>query len=270
MAGAWRLSPKGMFLEVWQGRLKASVKVAGEGPPLVYVHAAAGLRWDDFLDGLARHFTVYAPELPGTGDSDPHDIYQVESLWDVVLIMGDVLDALGLSGVPLVGHSFGGMLAAEMAAHWPERFSKLVLISPIGLWREDRPVTNWMAVPLQDMPRLMFRDLSSPAVQRLLAMPQDQEELVMAQAKFVWALGCSGKFVWPIPDKGLKKRLHRVRAPTLLVWGRDDAVVPVEYAQDFASYIRGAKVEVVDGAGHVPQLEKLDQVLPRVLQFLQG
>ncbi len=270
MAESVATGPKGMFLDVWQGRLKASVKVAGEGPPLVYLHAAAGLRWDDFLDGLAKHFTVYAPELPGTGDSDPHDIYQVDGLWDVVLIMGDVLDALGLRGVPLVGHSFGGMLAAEMAAHWPERFSKLVLIAPIGLWREERPVTNWMAVPLQDMPRLMFRDLSAPAVQRLLSLPQDPEELAMAQAKFVWALGCSGKFVWPIPDKGLKKRIHRLRVPTLIVWGKDDAVVPVEYAQDFASHIKEARVQIVDGAGHAPQLEKLDQVLPAVLGFLQG
>jgi pimeloyl-ACP methyl ester carboxylesterase len=262
--------PRGLFLEVWQGRLRASVKVAGQGPPLLYCHAAAGLRWDDFLDGLARHFTVYAPELPGTGDSDPHDIYQLDSLWDLVLVLGDVLDALELQGVPLVGHSFGGMVAAELAAHWPERFSKLVLIAPVGLWREERPVTNWMAVPIEQMPSLMFRDLSAPAVQKLLALPQDQEELVLAQAKLVWALGCSGKFVWPIPDRGLHKRLHRVRVPTLLVWGRDDAVVPVEYAQDFAAYIQGARTLVVEGAGHVPQLERLDQVLPAVLEFLRG
>ncbi|MCS7275576.1 MAG: alpha/beta fold hydrolase [Dehalococcoidia bacterium] len=270
MAGNVASGPRGTMLEVWQGRVKVSVKTAGDGPPLVYFHAAAGLRWDDFLDGLARHFTVHAPELPGTGDSDPHDIYQVDSLWDLVLIMGDVLDALGLRDVPLVGHSFGAMLAAEVAAHWPERFSRLVLISPIGLWRQERPVTNWMSVPIQDLPRLMFRDLSAPAVQRLLALPQDQEEMQMAQAKLVWALGCSGKFVWPIPDKGLKKRLHRVRVPTLLVWGREDAVVPAEYAQDFAAYIQGARTLVVDGAGHVPQLEKLDQVLPAVLEFLRG
>ncbi|GBD11593.1 2-hydroxy-6-oxo-6-(2'-aminophenyl)hexa-2, 4-dienoic acid hydrolase [bacterium HR23] len=82
-------------------------------------------------------------------------------------------------------------------------------------------------------------------------------------------MGCSGKFWWPIPDRGLAKRLHRVKAPTLLVWGKEDAVVPASYAQDFASAISGARSLLVERAGHLPHLEQMEQVLPAVLDFLQ-
>jgi pimeloyl-ACP methyl ester carboxylesterase len=86
----------------------------------------------------------------------------------------------------------------------------------------------------------------------------------------VWALGTTGKFVWPIPDKGLSKRIHRVSAETLIIWGEHDRLVAPVYAQDFAAGIPGSRVEIVPGAGHVPQWEALDTVRPLVLDFLAG
>jgi pimeloyl-ACP methyl ester carboxylesterase len=85
----------------------------------------------------------------------------------------------------------------------------------------------------------------------------------------VWALGTTGKFVWPIPDKGLKKRLHRITASTLIVWGEDDKLISPVYAQDFATAIADSRVKFVEGAGHVPQWEQLDTVRPLVLDFLK-
>ncbi|GBD11592.1 Dihydrolipoyllysine-residue acetyltransferase component of acetoin cleaving system [bacterium HR23] len=169
---------------VWQGRLTVWVLKGGEGPPLVYFHSPWGLQWDPFLGGLARHYTVYAPYLPGTGEGDPNDIYKVDSLWDLVLIMGDVLDALGLQKSALVGHSFGGMLALEVCAHWPERCRGLVAIAPIGLWREEHPIANWMAVlHQQDLVRLLFRNPSSPAVAWVFPTFSDPQQQALAQAK---------------------------------------------------------------------------------------
>jgi pimeloyl-ACP methyl ester carboxylesterase len=86
----------------------------------------------------------------------------------------------------------------------------------------------------------------------------------------MWSLACTGKFVWPIPDKGLKKRLHRITAPTLVVWGRQDGLVPPVYAQEFAERIPGARVELVDRAAHMPQLEQTERVAGLVHSFLAG
>jgi pimeloyl-ACP methyl ester carboxylesterase len=104
----------------------------------------------------------------------------------------------------------------------------------------------------------------------MLELPKDPEESVNAQIGLTWSLGCTGKFVWPIPDKGLKKRLHRIQAPTLIVWGQEDGIVSPVYAQEFASRISGARTEVVGEAAHVPHLEQLGEVSTLVEDFLKA
>jgi pimeloyl-ACP methyl ester carboxylesterase len=123
-----------------------TVQVAGEGPPLVYLHAAGGMMWDPFVGQLAGAHTVYAPLVPGTAPGKPHDISKVDDLWDLVLIYDETIRALGIEGAPVVGPSFGGMLALELAAHFPSLFSRVVVLDPIGLWLDDHPVANWVAV----------------------------------------------------------------------------------------------------------------------------
>ena len=120
------------------GLLNITVHIAGSGEPLMFLHAAGGLQWDDFLDRLADHYTVYAPAFPGTTPDDPEAIQFIDNTWDAVLAYDDLFDALGLDNVRLMGHSFGGMLAAELAAHRRRSIDQLVLIAPIGLWREGR------------------------------------------------------------------------------------------------------------------------------------
>ena len=195
-------------------------------------------------------------------------IYSVESLWDLVLIYDEIFDALKLQSVPVVGTSFGGMMACELAAHRPERISKIVLLDPIGLWRDDAPVAPYMLMPPEKLVATLYKDLSSPPVQKALQMPDDPDELATVTADLVWALGATGKFVWPIPDKGLKKRIHRIKAQALIVWGEDDALVSSIYAKEFAAGIANSRVEIIKDCGHVPQVEKLDIVRPMVANFL--
>ena len=83
-------------------------------------------------------------------------------------------------------------------------------------------------------------------------------------------LGCTGKFVWPIPEKGLHKRLHRVTAPTLIVWGEEDALVPAAYAKEFGMAMAGSRVEIVPDAGHIPQAEQMETTLELVRDFLSA
>ena len=247
---------------------EAKVKVGGNGPPLLYLHSAGGPLWDPFIEGLCESHTVYAPHHPGTGETVRESIYAVESLWDLILIYDETLDALNLSSIPVVGTSFGGMMACELAAYRPERVSKMILLDPIGLWREDAPVAQYMLMPPEQLVATLYKHLDAPAVQAALQMPTDPKQVAVIVADLVWALGATGKFVWPIPDKGLKKRVHRIAAPTLIVWGQADTVIAPAYAHEFARRITGARLALIANAGHLPHLERPDEVVPLVRKFL--
>lgn len=264
-----RTKIRSQTLDVWDEQIKMHVKVGGGGPPLLYFHPAAGLAWDPFVDELAEHYTVYAPEHPGISPEDPREIHKVESLWQLILIYEEVIRRLEFDETPLaVGQSFGGMMACELAASYPSIFSKLVALDPIGIWRDEAPVANWIAAPPDELPGLLFHDPEGEAAQALLTMPEDPEAAVAAQAGLVWGLGCTGKFVWPIPDKGLAHRLHRIETPTLIVWGKQDALNPVVYAEEFGSRIAGSRVEVIDECGHIPQMEQMETTYKLVSEFL--
>jgi pimeloyl-ACP methyl ester carboxylesterase len=253
---------------VWQGQVRLRVLSKGNGPAVVFFHGSWGLGWDPFLDDFARAFTVYAPEHPGTTPDAPDDVTHLDGLWDLVLCYDELLRALRLERVALVGHSFGAMVACEMAAAYPERVNGLVLIDPIGFWRDADPIVNWMVLDPVQLRARIFRDPDGAAARQIFGAVDDQQESVMARVRLVWAMGATGKFVWPIPDKGLKKRIHRVTAPTLLLWGKEDRLVPPVYADEFARRIQGARVQTVADAGHAPHLEQPETVARMVRDFL--
>jgi pimeloyl-ACP methyl ester carboxylesterase len=261
-------TPSTRAIPIRHCNFEAKVKTAGNGPPLLYLHAAGGPIWDDFVEGLTKRFTVYAPHHPGTGETARDSIYAVDSLWDLVLIYDEILDALQLSSVPVVGTSFGGMMACELAAHRPERIKKIVLLDPIGLWRDDAPVAPYMLMPPDKLLATLYKHLDSPPVQKAIKMPDDPKLAATIVADLVWALGATGKFVWPIPDKGLKKRIHRISAEALIIWGEDDALISSVYAGEFAKRIAKSRVEIIKDCGHVPQVERLDVIEPLVTKFL--
>ena len=261
---------QGRTLSVWRGEIQSRVQIAGQGPPLVFLHGATGLRWDEFLDDLAQTRTVYAPEHPGTTPGDPDAIKPLDDLWDLVLYYYELFDRLELESPVIVGHSFGGMVAAEIAATDPKRAGKLVLLSPIGLWRDDAPVKNWMSMAPDDLTKELFYEPEGPVARRVLAEPDDPEERLTARIQNTWNLGCTGKFTWPIPDKGLKKRMHRIQAPTLVIWGQQDGIAPSIYAKEFTDRIVGSRSVIVERAAHIPQLEQLATVSQAVQEFLNG
>ena len=255
-------------IPVWQGQVHMRVRSKGQGPALVFLHGPWGPTWDPFLDELAGSFTVYAPEHPGTSPGRPDDAYALDGFWDLVLCYDELLTGLGLSGAAFVGHSFGAMVACEIAAGCPRHVERLVLIDALGLWREDTPIPNWMLLPHGDLPGRVFHDADGEGARHMFGVPEDPEARVMARVGLQWAMGATGKFLWPIPDKGLKKRIHRVRAPTLVVWGKEDRIVPFVYAKEFARRIEGARVETIEQAGHAPHLERPDAVARLIREFL--
>ena len=132
-------------VRIWDGRLNLHVKVAGQGPPLVFFHALSGLGWEPLLDQLASQHTVYAPEHPGTSPGDHRAIDEVRTFWELMLVYEELIRALGLERPAAVGQSYGGMVAADLAATFPLLFSRLVLLSPAACGGMTRlsPSPRW-------------------------------------------------------------------------------------------------------------------------------
>ena len=254
-------SPEVRKLKLWHDRIETEVEVSGHGPPLVYLHGPWGLEPDRaFVARLAAGNTVYAPRFPGTSHGDHAAVHAIDNWLDLVVYHGELFDKLELAAPALAGHSFGGLVAAEFAAAAPKSVGRLVLIDPVGLWRDDLPVKNWMLLSPDARRRALFADPEGKAAQRFFHVPTDPDERVDTLAKFVWAQACTGKFVWPIADRGLKNRIHRVAMPTLIIWGKADGIIDSAYAQEFAGSIHGARVELIDNAAHLPHLENPEAV----------
>ncbi len=256
-------------MTVWQGRINLRVQVRGTGSPILYLHPAGGLAWDGFLADLANDHTVYAPEFPGTSVGDNAAIGALDDIFDVVLAYEEAVQALGLAGSVVIGQSFGGMLAAELASCFPDLFTNVVLLDPAGLWSAEHPFTlDFMACPPERIPGMLFHDPSCEGAQAMFTPPTDPAAALDSAVNLVWAIGCTAKFLWPIPDRGLHKRLHRLSAPTLIVWGEQDSLIPVVYAGEFARHISDSRVVLVPECGHIPQVEQPETTTRAVREFL--
>jgi len=252
-------------LSLWGKQINPRVFVGGEGPPLIFLHGAGGLLWDDFLDALAKNYTVYAPEFPGTSPGEYDAIKVLDDWHDLVVYYSELIDELGVTDATLVGHSFGGMIAAEIAAANPRSIAKLVLLSPLGLWRDDTPIPPWLSMNGAELAEVFFHD---PEIAKRFMLTPDAaathpDQLLAA----TWALACAGKFTWPIPDRGLRDRLHRISAPTLLVWGDKDKLVPPVYAEDFKCGIANSRLSLIQDAGHALIHEKHLEAARAVAEF---
>ena len=239
----------------------------GEGHPLLYLHGAFGYKgWPDFLDKLSQNFTVYAPTHPGfEGDSD---IDHIEDLLDLTLYHADLVESLGLDSPHIVGHYSGAMVAAEMAAICSYNIGKIVLAAPAGLWQDDNPGLDYNTTPLTEIRQALFADADSDAATSLYPQPRDDEELGWQIIHRVQSLNAVGKFLWPIPDKGLVRRVHRIKNPTLVLVGDGDKIVPADYADMMTSRIPGSKSQVIGNAGHMFPHEHPSEFAEIVLDFL--
>ena len=255
-------------VSVRDGMFEAKLRIDGSGEPLLFLHGAGGLRgWDPFLAELAKQFTVYAPAHPGFESST--GIEHIDDLLDLVVYYNDFLDALGLASAHVVGHSLGGMFAAELAALSPQRVQRLVLVNSVGLWIEAHPVADFFAMTPEQLGVALWHDPNSEVAKAMMAVPEDEQaqlEVFLLRAQH---LATAGKFLWPIPDKGLKKRIHRIKAPTLIVWGQSDGLAPAVYAQAFQQHIAGSQVSIMQGCGHMPMYEDPDGFVSVVANFLQ-
>jgi pimeloyl-ACP methyl ester carboxylesterase len=247
------------------GTVKFRVLSGGRGPALVYLHSFHDKEpWPALLGRLAERFAVHAPLHPGVQGSD--GVEELDDVVDLALAYDELLGALGLDSALVLGHFFGAMMAAELASLCPSRVSKLCLVSPLGFWLDGKPVADVLTLPASDLQRLLWSDPESEVARRWAAVPESEDARAALLVEQIQRLAVMGKFVWPIPDKGLKKRVHRITAPTLILWGDDDRVNPRPYGELFAGRIPGARLQQVRG-GHMLHLESVDTVLSAVTSF---
>ena len=228
----------------------------GSGPAVVFLHGAGGVTAEDpFLNALSARHHVYAPLIPGYGDSQ--EAPEIRDMLDFTLHTWDVVEALGLKSPILVGHSMGGMIAAEMAAVAPNDLERLALIASAGLWDDDHPVVDMFSTLPFEMPQLLFHDAAAGAA--ILTAGRNVEDPGFLQTYLVTnarQLGMAGRILFPIPERGLSQRLYRIKAKTVVIWGDSDRLISPTYAHVFKRGIAGSRLISIPEAGHMVILEK--------------
>jgi pimeloyl-ACP methyl ester carboxylesterase len=258
---------KSQFLTTKRG-CRVRVLEAGSGTPVVFLHGAGGLFAENpFLDVLAKKYHVFAPELPGYGESTGEDL--IEDMLDFTLHASDVIAELGIDKPHLIGHSMGGMIAAEMAATCPNDVRKLVLVGAAGLWIDEQPIPDLYAMLPHEYPKYLFHDPAAGLA--LLTGGLDFSNLeVLAEFYIANArrMAMAGKILFPIPNRRLSKRLYRVKAETLIVWGASDALIPPVYADRWNQAIAGSRLVQIREAGHMVPYEQPEVFVSAVSGFL--
>lgn len=229
-----------------------AVRRSGEGRAVGFLHGMLGTPpGHPFLAALAANgCDVSAPCLPGFTGSAPSE--DLRTIYDWVVATSEVIDLAGLAGGPVVASSVGAMLALELAAIRPEAFSHLIVLAPFGLWFDDDPVADPFATTLTVQRRLLTADPAATASFFDDPAAMEGDELIEFGIDRYHTRTASASLIWPIPEHGLRSRMHRITTPVTLVWGSEDQVIPVSYLDYFADALPNvAGRHVVEGAGHL-------------------
>jgi pimeloyl-ACP methyl ester carboxylesterase len=248
---------------------------SGAGEPIVYLHSAGGETTSAALEDLAADHAVYTPVFPGFGESE--GLEHIDGMEDAVFHLLDVLDALGLRAPAVVGLSLGGWMAAELATRAPERVGRLVLASPVGLRIEGAPVPDLFGRRPGQLADDLYADQSHPMAQMMHLLDDwvgDVTKMVDLPAgmlmPMVQSMAATAKLGWNpyLHNPKLPGRLRRITAPTLVVAGAADRFTPRAHAEAYAARIAGARLAVIEGAGHMVPMERPAEFAALVREFL--
>jgi pimeloyl-ACP methyl ester carboxylesterase len=219
------------------GPATIAYEVAGSGPPVVLVHGLSGSSrwWSRNIGALAPHRRVYVVDLIGFGASRARQPF---ALAEAAGQLTQWMDQLELERASLVGHSMGGLIAAELAADAPERVDRLVLVDPAALPLDENLVTHAISL-LREL-----RYISPSFLPVLIA------DALRAGPLTLW------RAITALMMADLRPKLAQIRARTLAIWGEHDALVPIAFARQLAQYLRYEELVVIKGAGHVPMWDR--------------
>lgn len=233
-----------------------------QAAPVLYLHGTfLGNLWLEYHQRLANSLRVIAPDTPGFGKTERPD--WMRQMDDYILYFRDLLDALELPKVDIVGHSLGGWMALEIAVWYPERVNKLVLSNPAGIRVKGSPIANLLAMNPQETLEASF---DNPAAAMPL-MPQEfNTDYFIRQYRERFTLA---SLAWnPWFDPKLERRLERVTAPTRIIWGVNDRLIPPGYGEVLQQKIAGSELVNLEGTGHMPMFEKAEEWAEAVTSFL--
>lgn len=247
------------------GGVELEVERRGRGAPLLVLHGEDALELDaPVLADLARSHELIIPSPPGFGMSERPD--WIESPDDISYIYLDLVEALGLGRVPAVGFSLGGWIALEMAAKDDGFFAQLVLVDPYGVkigGPTDRDIADIWTLHPKTVTALKWFDPDKG--RRDFTGMSERELTVIARNNESFARFCWDPYMH---NPKLKRLLHRVRVPTLFVWGENDGIVTPDYGRAYSRMVPDAEFATVGRAGHYPHLEQPDEFLTVVRRFL--
>lgn len=249
------------FYETIEG-CKTHILRGGQGAPLLFLHGANGAgRWMPFMAELAKDFNVIVPEHPGYGHSGTPD--WLDNVGDLANYYLSFMKQFDLEDVTLVGTSMGGWISSEIAVRDSARLKRLVLVAPAGLRVKGTPPGDLFLWNAETLTRNLFH--SKELAERMLAMPMsDEDRDIGAKNRLMTArLAWSPRLYSP----DLEKWIHRIDLPTQVIWGRNDALIPVAYAERFRNAIPGAKVHIIEECGHLPHAEKTAEFVAAIRAF---
>jgi pimeloyl-ACP methyl ester carboxylesterase len=254
-----------MMLTEKIGAIESRMWASGTGRGLLYLHGheqhPGGA---PFLQKLSAHWSVRAPEHPGYGGGG--GLEGICDIVDLVLHYRRLIENWGAGPVDVIGHSLGGMFAAEIAALCPHLVRKLVLVSPYGLWLDAEPLPDPFALsPVKLRAAKWFDPDKAPNPEPSSCGPDENFDAFRGRN-----LAAATKFMWPIPDRGLSRRLPFISAPTLILRGEADGLIAQSYVEAFARLIPGARWQSIPGAGHLPMIETEDRFIEIVAPFLKS
>jgi pimeloyl-ACP methyl ester carboxylesterase len=257
-------SPSEEYVTVAGARIH--LRRGGQGRPLVWLHSVEGdLGWLQSHRLLAERFTVYAPTYPGFGASERPP--WLETVADLARFNLWLLQELGLERVILAGHFLGGWLAAEMAVMCPHVVDRLVLVDAAGLKPETGEILDIFLYGVAETRRLSFFDAEQApeyAAHFGRERTSAEKEIELRDQEMATRL-CWKPYMY---DPSLPHLLPRLRTPALVVWGREDRIVPLECAERYQRAIPGARLAVIERCGHLPHLERPRELAAQVLDFL--
>jgi pimeloyl-ACP methyl ester carboxylesterase len=239
----------------------------GRGRPLLFLHPGNGIAPDaPVLDRLAERMRVLAPSHPGFGASEQPASFT--SIDDLAYFYLDLLDALDLAGTVVAGVSLGGWIAAEIAVKSCAHISHLVLANPVGIKaadRETREIADIFAITEDEFNARAYFDPSAGTQN----YPRMNEAEVLRVARNREA---TARYAWSpyMHDPKLRERLHRIRVPTLLLWGMADRILSESYGRAYAAAIALARFEEIARAGHFPHIEQPEEFARRIFAFVDG
>lgn len=240
------------------------VERRGRGTPLLFLPSEEGLEVEaPLLARLAERHEVILLWPPGFGRSNRPEWVTID---DVPYLYLDVMERLGLKAIPIIGCSLGGWIAVEMATKSNDRISKLALIGPYGIkvgGPTDRDIADIYALHPKVLASLKWRDPTKG--ERNFPTRSDDELYIIARN-----IESTARLCWEpyMHNPKLRRRLHRVKAPTLIIWGAEDGIVTADYGRAYAAGIRGSQFIVIADAAHYPHIEQPDAVLAALYSFL--